>query len=145
MVANDTRAYPNNIAVRDAIANGEIDAGLINHYYVAEAVAAEGADYPVGLYFPPGGDPGSLVNVSGAAILASSERKEQAQRFIEYLLDRTGQTYFADETKEYPLAAGVRPDPSLTPLSDIEQPDIDLSDLDDLKGSIELIQDAGAL
>lgn len=145
MVANDTRAYPNNIAVRDAIANGEVQAGLINHYYVAEAIAEEGSDYPVGLFFPPGGDPGSLVNVSGAAILENSERKEAAQQLIKYLLGRTAQTFFADETKEYPLAAGVRPDPALEPLSRIEQPDIDLADLDDLQGSVELIQDAGAL
>jgi iron(III) transport system substrate-binding protein len=145
MVANDTRAYPNNIAVRDAIANGEIEAGLINHYYVAEAVASEGDDYPVGLYFPPGGDPGSLVNASGIAVLDTSKRKQQALELIEYLLGRSAQTYFADETKEYPLAAGVRPDPALEPLSRIEQPDIDLADLDDLQGSVKLIQDAGAL
>jgi iron(III) transport system substrate-binding protein len=145
MVANDTRAYPNNIAVRDAIANGEIEAGLINHYYVAEAIAAEGDDYPVGLFFPPGGDPGSLVNVSGAAILASSERKEKAQELVRWLLGRTAQTYFAGDTKEYPLAAGVRPDPALEPLARIEQPDIDLADLDDLQGSVKMIQEAGAL
>ena len=145
MVANDTRAYPNNIAVRDAIANGEIRAGLINHYYVAEAVAAEGSDYPVGLFFPPGGDPGSLVNVSGAAILGSSKRRAKAQELVEFLLGRSAQTYFADDTKEYPLAAGVRPDPALEPLARIEQPDIDLADLDDLQGSVRLIQEAGAL
>jgi len=145
MVANDTRAYPNNIAVRDAIANGEIDAGLINHYYVAEAIAEQGKDYPVGIFFPPGGDVGSLVNVSGAAILASSERKPAAQQFIAWLLERGAQTYFANETKEYPLAAGVEPDPELEPLDQVKHPDVDLADLSDLQGSIELIQDAGAL
>jgi iron(III) transport system substrate-binding protein len=145
MVANDTRAYPNNIAVRDAIANGEIQGGLINHYYVAEAIAEEGNDYPVGLHFFPGGDPGALVNVSGAAILATSKRKPQAQALVEFLLGRTAQEFFADDTKEYPLAAGVRPDPALEPLARIDQPDIDLSDLGDLQGSVELIQDAGAL
>jgi iron(III) transport system substrate-binding protein len=145
MVANDTKVFQNNIAVRDAIANGEVDLGLINHYYVAEAVAEEGPDYPVGLFNPPGGDPGSLVNVSGAGILASSGRQEQARHLIGYLLSRPAQEYFARETKEYPLAAGVRPEPSLTPLREIRQPDIDLSDLDDLQGTVELIQDAGAL
>ena len=145
MVANDTRAYPNNIAVRDAIANGEVEAGLINHYYVAEAIAEQGPDYPVGIFFPPGGDVGSLVNVSGAAILESSENKQAAQQFVEYLLARNAQTFFAGETKEYPLAAGVEPDPELEPLDQVRHPDIDLADLSDLQGSVKLIQDAGAL
>ena len=145
MVANDTKVFSNNIAVRDAIAKGEVDLGLINHYYVAEAVAAEGPDYPVGLFHPPGGDPGSLVNVSGAGILASSERSAQARQLIEYLLGRKGQEYFARKLKEYPVAAGVEPDKGLKPLADIQQPDLDLSDLDDLQATVKLIQESGAL
>ena len=146
MVANDTKVYPNNIAVRDAIANGEVDAGLINHYYVAEAYAAEGRDYPVGLFYPPDGDPGGMVNNSGIAILAGSERTDQANRLIEYLLSKKGQEFFARKLKEYPLAAGVEPDPGLRPLEEIQQPTgLDLSELDDLKTTVELIQDSGAL
>jgi iron(III) transport system substrate-binding protein len=145
MVANDTRAYPNNIAVRDAIANGEIDIGLINHYYVAEAVAAEGEDYPVGVFSPPGGDVGALVNVSGAAILNASEKDAEARRFIDYLLGKSGQEYFANVTKEYPLAAGVQPDPALTPLDEIQAPRIDLADLAGLQETVKLLQETEAL
>ena len=108
-------------------------------------IATEGEDYPVALFFPPGGDPGSLVNVSGAAILESSKNKEAGQKFIEYLLARNAQTFFANETKEYPLAAGVEPDPELEPLDQVKHPDVDLADLSDLQGSVKLIQDAGAL
>jgi iron(III) transport system substrate-binding protein len=145
MVGNDTKAYPNNIAVRDAIANGEIDIGLINHYYVAEAVAAEGEDYPVGVFFPPGRDVGALINVSGAAILNGSKRTEEARKLIDYLLSRTGQEYFANVTKEYPLASGVQPDPALEPFEQINAPDIDLSDLAGLQETVKLIQETGAL
>ncbi|HEV3002733.1 MAG TPA: iron ABC transporter substrate-binding protein [Solirubrobacteraceae bacterium] len=145
MVGNDTRAYPNNIAVRDAIANGEIDIGLINHYYVAEAVAEEGEDYPVGVFSPPNRDVGALINVSGIAILAGSEKAGKAREFIDYLLSRRGQEYFANVTKEYPLASGVRPDPALTPLDRIQAPRIDLSDLAGLQETVKLIQETGAL
>ena len=145
MVANDVKAYPNNIAVRDAIANGEIDIGLINHYYVAEAVAEEGEDYPVGVFSPPGRDVGALVNVSGAAILASSEKREEARKFIDYLLSRPGQEYFAKVTKEYPLAAGVQPDPALEPFDEIRSPEIDLADLAGLQETVKLLQETGAL
>ncbi|HEV2785506.1 MAG TPA: iron ABC transporter substrate-binding protein [Solirubrobacteraceae bacterium] len=145
MVGNDTKAYPNNIAVRDAIANGEIDIGLINHYYVAEAVAAEGDDYPVGVFFPPNRDVGSLVNVSGAAILQGTERADDARKLVEYLLSKTGQEYFAKVTKEYPLASGVRPDPALEPFDQIRSPQLDLADLAGLQETVKLIQESGAL
>ena len=146
MVDNDTKVFTNNIAVRDAIANGEIDAGIINHYYVAEAVAEEGPDYPVGLFYPPNGDPGGMVNAAGVGILTGSDRQEQALELVRFLLSREAQEFFATETKEYPLAAGVQPEQELKPLKDIQQPEgLDLSDLDDLAGTVELIQESGAL
>ena len=145
MVANDTKAFTNNIAVRDAIANGEIDIGLINHYYVAEAVAEEGPDYPVGVFFPPNRDLGSLINVSGAGILAGTAKAADARRLIEYMLSRPGQEYYAEVTKEYPLAAGVEPDPALEPFDRIQSPEIDLADLAGLQETVNLLQETGAL
>jgi iron(III) transport system substrate-binding protein len=145
MVANDTKVFTNNIAIRDAIANGEIDIGLINHYYVAEAVAEEGEDYPVGVFFPPKRDLGSLINVSGAGILASSERTEKARKFVDYMLSEAGQKYYAEVTKEYPLAAGVQPDPALEPFDEIQAPEIDLADLAGLQETVKLLQETGAL
>ena len=146
MVDNDTRTYTNNIAVRDAIASGEIDAGIINHYYVAEAVAEEGPEYPVGLFYPPKGDPGAMVNAAGVGVLQGSDRSEQALELVRFLLSEEAQRFFASETKEYPLAAGVQPEQELKPLKDIQQPKgLDLSDLSDLAGTVELIQESGAL
>ncbi len=143
--ANDVQSYESNIPVRDAIANGEIEVGFINHYYVAEAVAKEGEDYPVGIFQPPGGDIGSLINVAGAGILKSSDRKPAAERFVRFLLSAEAQRFFSDKTKEYPIAAGVKADPALTPLEEIDQPDVDLARLDDLQGTVELLQETGAL
>jgi iron(III) transport system substrate-binding protein len=145
MQANDVKAFENNIVTRDAIAKGEIDAGLINHYYVLEAIAEEGSDYPVKLHFFGDGDIGSLVNVAGAAVLESSEHKDDARRFVDFLLGAEAQRYFAQDTKEYPLAAGVQADPVLPELASIRQPDLDLSDLDDLQGTLELLQETGVL
>ncbi len=145
IVANDPQRYENNIAVRDAIAKGEIEVGFINHYYVAEAIAEEGSGYPVGVHFTRGGDAGSLVNVAGVGILKEAARNAHARRFVEYLVSQPAQEYFARETKEYPLAAGVRPDPALVPLARIDSPRIDLSDLDDLQGTEKAIQSSGAL
>lgn len=143
MVANDVQVYDSNIPVRDAIAKGEIDLGLINHYYVAEA-QAEDPDYPVKVHFPPK-DLGSLVNTAGVAVLASSDNKEQALRFVRQMLSDEAQTYFADSSKEYPLVSTVKAPKELTPLADIPAPNIDLAKLGDLQGTLKLMRETGAL
>ncbi len=145
MKANDAQAYENNIAIRDAVAKGEIEIGLINHYYVAEALAKEGPDYPVRVFEPPGGDPGALVNVAGAGVVAGSEHGERARDFVAFLLTAEAQRYFAERTKEYPLAAGVKAERGLIPLDSIKQPEVDLADLSDLQGTIELLERTGVL
>jgi len=145
MKGNDTQVYEENSAIRDAIASGELDYGLINHYYVAEAQAEEGPDYPVAIYEPPNGDVGALVNVAGAGVLESSDSKDSAEEFVAFLLSRQAQEYFAEQTKEYPLRDGIAADGDLVPLAEIEQPDVDLSDLDDLRGTVDMLQRTGVL
>lgn len=145
VVANDPQVFEDNEAIRDAIAAGEIDVGLINHYYVAQARAEEGPDYPVRVYFPPGGDVGSLINVAGAGVLESTDGSDQAKEFVEFLLADDSQRFFSEETKEYPLVDGIPADPGVVPLAQIEQPPIDLGDLDDLRGTLDLIEQSGAL
>jgi iron(III) transport system substrate-binding protein len=145
IVANEPVDYADNEALRDGIAAGEVDVGFINHYYVAEAIEEEGADYPVSLYFPPNGDVGSLVNVAGAGILAGADGAGTGAEFIEFVLADPQQEYFADTVKEYPLVAGIAADASLVPLAEIEQPDVNLADLADLKQTLTLIEESGAL
>jgi iron(III) transport system substrate-binding protein len=145
MVANDAVDFPDNVSIRDSIASGEIDVGLLNHYYVAQAIAAEGPDYPVKLFYPPDGL-GSLMLLTSVGVLESSDRKEDAFDFVRSLLSPEGQKYFTGSSKEYPLAKGVKLDPSLeVPLKDIPVPTGDLSDIAETQATIELMQDAGAL
>jgi iron(III) transport system substrate-binding protein len=143
MVANDVQVYDSNIPVRDAIAKGEIELGLINHYYVAEA-QAEDPNYPVKVHFPPK-DLGSLINVAGVGVLATSKHKDQAIAFVREMLSTEAQRYFADSSKEYPLIKGVQPAKELTPIKDIPAPDIDLAKLGDLQGTLKLMRETGAL
>lgn len=144
MVANDVQVYDSNVPIRDAVAAGEIDIGLINHYYVAQAIEQEGDDYPVDIHYPPDGL-GSLVNTTAVGVLSSSDRPEEALDFIRFLLSREGQEYFSESSKEYPLVEGIEQDPSLPPLDGIPAPDVDLGSIDDVQGTIALMQEAGAL
>ncbi len=148
MKANDTQPYEKNSIIRDAIADGEIEVGLINHYYVIEGIRegqVKGRDYPVQLHFFPGGDVGTLVNLSGAGIPAASGQQAAAQAFTSFLLADPQQEYFARQVGEYPLVPGVRQDPSLPPLESISQPNVDLADLKDLQGTQQLLQETGVL
>jgi iron(III) transport system substrate-binding protein len=143
--ANEPKVYDGNDAVLAAVAAGEIEVGFVNHYYLMRQLAEQGDGFPVRNHFLPGGDPGSLVNVAGAGILWSAPNPAAAQAFIDFLLTQESQTYFADETFEYPLVEGVAADPRLPALSEIQSPDIDLSDLADLQGTLDLMQAAGVL
>ncbi|MBJ7472127.1 MAG: iron ABC transporter substrate-binding protein [Solirubrobacteraceae bacterium] len=145
MDANGAKAYEKNGLVRDAIANGEIQAGLINHYYVLDAASSEGDDYPVKLHFFPGGDTGALVNVAGGGVLKSSEQQEAAASLLTFLLADEQQKFFVDETFEYPLAGDTAAPAGIPAIDSIEQPDVDLADLDDLAGTLELIEKSGVL
>lgn len=145
MVANGASAFPDNVSIRDAIAAGEIDVGLINHYYVAQAIATEGPDYPVAVYFPPGGL-GSLMLLTSVGVLQSSDRKDEAFDFVRSLLSRDSQSFFTSSSKEYPLARDAQPDLSLSvPISEIPVSDSSLVDLTELQATIELMQESGAL
>lgn len=146
MKDNDTQAYEKNGLIRDAIAAGEIEVGLINHYYVAQKLAEERDPdaYPVGLAFPKN-DVGSMMNVAGVGILESSKHPEPAQALVDFLLSEQAQRFFREETAEYPLAAGVEALDTLPPLTEIARPEIDLSDIDDLQGTLELLERQGVL
>ena len=143
--ANDARSYPNNISTVAAAARGEIDVGFVNHYYLARFLEEEGPGFGARNHFLGGGDPGALVLVAGTGILKASSNASIAERFVEYLLSETAQEYFAAETKEYPLAAGVEPEGELPPLTELDPPDVDLSNLSDLQGTLSLMRDIGIL
>ena len=143
--ANDPQAYDGNIAVLDAVDKGLIPFGLINHYYLYERAAEAGGlgEVTARNHLFPGNDPGSLVNVGGVGII-KGKGSEQASRFVDYLLSTEGQTFFAQETKEYPLVAGI-PDAieDLPELSALGGPDVDLSQLESLDQTLALLDEVG--
>lgn len=142
---NQPRVYPNNITIVDAVGKGEIAAGFVNHYYLYNFLKEQGDDFPARNYHPRGGGPGAMVNVAGLGMLTTAKNTAAAERFIAYMLDKDAQTYFSQETSEYPLLAGVDPLPGLAPLSSINTPKVDLSNLADLQGTLKLLRDTGVL
>jgi len=147
MIANEIAVYPKNTPQVEAAGKAEIDIGLVNHYYLYKFIldAGEGDLFKARNHHLDGGGPGSLVMVSPIAILNTSKNKSNAEKFIEFMTSTIAQNYFVNNIREYPLIEGVKTHPLITPMNDINQPDINLSDLADIEVSTKLLQEVGAL
>ena len=143
MADNDSPVYANNTAIVEAVGRGEVPMGLVNHYYNVRA-QAEDPSVPSENYTFPDGDIGSLLIVTAASVLETSDLPEEAEQLIEFLLSEDSQEFYSEETFEYPLAAGVEPAASLAPLDTLS---VDTIDFDELGGGLErtreLIEESG--
>jgi iron(III) transport system substrate-binding protein len=145
MAANSAPKYPKNSPIVAAVNAGELDAGLVNHYYLLRALAENPDEVGANFFFTTP-TAGSLVMPAGVGILASSPNKDEALQFVEWLLDNETQRYFADETFEYPLVPGIDANEALPAIDTIPTPDINLSDLAGvLDTATDLVADAGLL
>jgi len=142
--ANDPLVFPNNSSQVEAAGKGEIDVGFVNHYYLFRFLA-EDPDFPARNYHPRSGDAGAMINVAGVGIVNTTDNRDAAEAFVRFMLTPQAQQYFNTETNEYPLSANLPLNPLLQPMSDIQTPEIDLSNLDDLEGTLQLLQELGIL
>ncbi len=141
---NDVETFDNNVLILDAVDQGQLQLGLINHYYWYEEVAESGeANVRARLKFLTNGDVGGLVNVAAAGVLEDADRSDEARQLVSFLLSPEAQQYFAEQTKEYPVVAGIATAPGLPPLDSLNSPPIDLSDLDSLEQTLQMIEEAG--
>jgi iron(III) transport system substrate-binding protein len=144
--AQEPQAFENNVAVRDAVDSGQLPLGVSNHYYLYELIDAKGPDGVTARnQFMAPQDPGGLINVAGVGVLKSAPNPEGAQEFAAYLISTSAQEYFANETDEYPLITGVAAKEGMPPLSELNPPPVDLSDLDDIEATQEMLVDMGLL
>ncbi len=141
MKANGAKKYAKNTPIIEALAAGEIDLGLPNHYYLLRFKKGD-SSYPVAQTFFKADDPGNLVNVAGVGVLKSSDNKDAALKFVEFLLSTKAQQYFTSDVFEYPVIDGVIPNANLLPLSELLElaPAFDLNQMDDLDGTVDLLR-----
>lgn len=126
--ANEIEILPSNFDAAAAVARGEFDVGLVNHYYV-ELVKEEGGDLRA-VYTDQGrGEFGVLFNVASAGITASSENLTNARRLMDYLMDEQVQRRFAAANYEYPVLPGLEPARGVKPLSEVRTTDVSLERL----------------
>jgi iron(III) transport system substrate-binding protein len=144
---SNSTIYNDNEGLVAAVNRGEVAVGIIEHYYWYRLRDQIGASkLQSQLYYFGNHDPGALVTVSGASILASSHNKAQARKFVSFLVSKAGEEIIArGESYEYPLGSGVQTAKPLKPFSQLEPPVLPLKDLGDGRLAIQLLQQVGLL
>ncbi|MFF2086421.1 extracellular solute-binding protein [Nocardia sp. NPDC058176] len=139
--------FANNGAVLDAVDQGQVKFGLINHYYWFQRTASVGAENVNANihYFKGDTEPGALVNIAAAGILNCANSTEAAGKLVQFLLSEKAQQYFADETGEYPVIEGVQSKHALPALTELDPPTIDLNQLESLEATEALLRETGLL
>jgi iron(III) transport system substrate-binding protein len=137
--------YQDDESVVAAVNRGDEAVGVINQYYWyrLRREVGGGAIHSA-LYYFPNGDAGSVVNVSGAAVLASSRHRGTAERFVAFLVSAAGQRLISQgDDYEYPVRPGVAPNPELPAFASIPHANISVTALGNDLPARELIVAAG--
>jgi iron(III) transport system substrate-binding protein len=146
--------YPDNETIADNVNRGLAAFGIVNQYYWYRMRAEIGAAniHSKLAYFAPG-DPGYVLDVSGAAILRSSKHQADAQKFLAFLVSKEGQEIIASPgtgphqslSFEYPIASGVTTKTGETPFGQLRPYPITIGELGDGSTAIALLREAGLL
>ena len=145
---NDPKFYEKNTPVVEAVASGEIQVGLVNHYYLYLVKEELGQDAPIANKYLPGEDPGALVSVAGAGVLAGADHEDTAEEFVKFLLADPQQRFYTEEAEEaeIPLVPGIAPRPGVPSLAELagRGPNVDLSSFGgQLERTLELLNETG--
>jgi len=140
------REYSDEFRVAQAVADGEIAAGLTNHYYIVRVLDAR-PNAPLAMGFTEN-DAGSFFNVAGAGVVDGTDHPDTAANFVRHLLSAEAQDYFVrSATFEYPMIPEVEPIERLPPFDELSPPDLDIAEFAaaDIDETIDLMESAGVL
>lgn len=142
--------YPDNETIADEVNRGAVAFGIVNQYYWYRMRAEVGAGrVHSDITHFAAGDPGYVVDVSGAAVLKSSAHQAAAQKFLAFLVSEQGQSIIADPSKsisfEYPIASGVTTQAPETPFNQLHPYPMTIADLGTGATAIALMRQAGLL
>ncbi len=135
--------YKNEWYVSNAVADGDIGAGIANHYYTIRVISSR-QDAPLDLAFTKN-DAGALVDVAGAEVMKDTSNPDLANNFVRHLLSSEAQEFLATRSFAYPMIDGVKPVEQLPPLSKLHPPDLDLTKLANKQPTINLLRQTGVL
>ena len=142
---HNATTYQDDESVVAAVNRGDIACGVINQYYWyrLQLELGQGAMHSA-LYYFPAGNVGSVTNISGAAVLASSKHQQDAERFLRFIVSAQGQEIIAQSDDfEYPARPGIKPNPALPPLAQIAHATLSPIKLGNDAQAAQLLQQIG--
>ena len=146
MKANvDGQVFNKHSKIVAAVARGEKDIGLVNHYYIYRYLDKH-PDAPITIVLPDQDQDGMGVawNVAGIAVSKYSKQKELAHRLVEFLVSPAGQKVFAEVNREYPTREGVPASSEIPPAGSYKVADVPMSKLGEMRNAtIDLIEAVG--
>ena len=160
----DPNGYGSNTPMVQAIAAGEVDIALTNHYYVyrlkyggpegefehpevGKKPLVPDEQAPIAMYHFAPGDVGNLALATGAGQLATSDQPDDVRDFLNFLLSEEAQRFAATRVNEYPVVEGVEVPEYMTPVREMLQisPSFNYGELSDLDATLRLLRTEGAL
>lgn len=139
----DGQVFNKHSKIVSAVANGQKDIGLVNHYYIYRHLAQE-PDAPIEIRLPDQDGMGVAWNVAGVAVSKHSQKQDAAQQFIEFVVSEEGQKIFAQVNREYPTVPGVAAAPEVPKAGSYKVADVPMSRLGEKRDeTIDLIEAVG--
>jgi iron(III) transport system substrate-binding protein len=138
--ANQPVLINSDTKILEAIAAGQCDVGLTNHYYLARIVAKDPA-FPVLPFWANQQTTGTHVNVSGAGVTAHSKNRAKALKFIEFLSSPEAQQMFADVSFEYPANPQAAVNPIVAKWGKFKQDDINIGSAGEFQAAATRLAD----
>jgi iron(III) transport system substrate-binding protein len=143
----ESHTYPDNETLVSEVNKGQVQLGLINHYYwyrLRKEVGASAMHSQLAFFAPE--DPGYVLDVSGAAVLKSSKHQAEAQKFLAFLVSPQGQAILAhSDSYEYPVRTGAAASSELPPLDQLHPNSLSIAQLGDGAAAVALLQEAQLL
>ncbi len=146
-----SHTVPDNETLVSEVNRGQVAFGVLNEYYWYRLKAEIGASamHSQITYFAPH-DPGYVIDVSGAAVLKSSQHQAAAQKFLAFLVSKQGEEIIGraagnEQSYEYPLGSGVTTSAPETPFGQLQPNSITIADLGDGSAAQGLLRQAGLL
>ncbi len=129
-----------------AVAAGEGDLALVNSYYFLKMKNQDNQnklDHVIE-YFPNDNFMQTHINISGAGIIKNSKNKENAIKFLEFLVSNAAQRIYAEINYEYPIRKNIELNSFMKKYNNFIKDNINLSEIAKLnKKSIILMDIAG--
>ena len=117
-----------------AVANKEASIAIANTYYIGIMLSGKGgkeqlnAAQKVKIVFPNQNNRGTHINVSGGGVLKHSPNRENAEKFLEFLLSEEAQVHIVNNTFEYPVLESVKPHPIIESFGDFKMDKTSIAD-----------------